>query len=210
MALADNKVKIQELLAGINALPEAGSGAAPDPVLQEKSVTPTKAAQSVVPDTGYDGLSKVNVGAIPAEYIIPSGTVRITKNGTHNVKEAESVNVNVPIGVVVQRKSGTFTTDSSGKATVNCGFQPDIVYIQGETSTESGETYGYSMAMNFAEETRNGKKDTIMWNSTGITDMIWTLSQTGFSVEVGIYDWALDAVAANRKTYSYVATKYTD
>lgn len=95
MALADNKTKIQALLDGINALPEAGSGEAPDPVLQEKSITPTKQAQAVTPDTGYDGLSKVNVGAIPAEYIVPSGTVSITENGTHNVREAESVNVNV-------------------------------------------------------------------------------------------------------------------
>ena len=63
MALADNKVKIQALLDGINALPVAGSGEAP--VLQEKTVTPSKEAQSITPDAGYDGLSKVMVNAIP-------------------------------------------------------------------------------------------------------------------------------------------------
>lgn len=73
----------------------AGGGTV-EAVLQEKSVTPTKSAQSVVPDSGYDGLSKVNVGAIPADYVIPSGTKNITENGTHDVKAYESVVVEVP------------------------------------------------------------------------------------------------------------------
>lgn len=113
MALTDNKAKIQALLAGINALPEAGSGEPAEPVLQEKAVTPTKAAQSVTPDTGFDGLSQVNVGAIPDEYIVPSGTVQITENGEHDVREAQSVNVNVAAPeITLQEKTVTPTTSA--------------------------------------------------------------------------------------------------
>lgn len=57
------------------------------PVTQEKTVTPTKQVQTVVPDTGYNGLSKVTVDKIPDDYIIPSGEITITENGTYNIKD---------------------------------------------------------------------------------------------------------------------------
>lgn len=69
-----------------------------EPVLQEKSVTPTKAVQEVTADDGYDGLEKVTVGEIPDEYIVPSGTKDITENGTHDVAEFAAVEVNVESG----------------------------------------------------------------------------------------------------------------
>ena len=72
--------------------------------MQEKEVTPTKEIQEVVPDIQYDGLSKVRVNPIPDEYIKPSGALDITNNGTYDVKNYESANVNV----------GSFVIDDYG------------------------------------------------------------------------------------------------
>ena len=65
------------------------------PILQTKTVTPTKSQQTVTPDSGKDGLSSVVVEAIPSQYIVPEGSQQITENGTYDVTGKASVVVNV-------------------------------------------------------------------------------------------------------------------
>lgn len=49
---------------------------------QAKTVTPTRSIQNITPDGSYDGLSKVTVNAIPAEYITEDELVLQNKEVT--------------------------------------------------------------------------------------------------------------------------------
>lgn len=62
---------------------------------QTKTATPTKTSQEVTPDAG-NLLSKVTVAAIPAQYIIPTGSQTVTANGEVDVTALASVTVAVP------------------------------------------------------------------------------------------------------------------
>ena len=92
--------------------------------LQPKTVTPTKSKQEIKPDTGYNALSGVTVNPIPDNYIEPSGTLTITENGTKNVSQYASVNVNVQAQEYepnLQEKSAT-PTETAQEITADSGY----------------------------------------------------------------------------------------
>lgn len=59
-----------------------------------KTITPNTSTQTAVASGVYT-TGVVTVGAIPSNYVVPSGTLTITTNGTHDVKNYASATVNI-------------------------------------------------------------------------------------------------------------------
>lgn len=101
--------------------------------LQSKSVTPSETAQTVFPDSGYDGLSSVSVGAISNTYIgskvtkksaatyTPNTTDQTIANGqylsgTQTIKgDSNLVASNIKNGVSIFGVNGTYTPTLQSK-----------------------------------------------------------------------------------------------
>lgn len=118
---------------------------------------------------------------------------------------------NISTGIVVQRKSGTFTINSNGTATVSCGFKPDLVCVH---KKEASNNYMYSAASAFQEDSRTdtGVSCLALWSTTsGVTFYELDLSRnnTGFTVTAYAYadDW--NSSTPTNTVFQYTAVKYT-
>lgn len=80
------------------------------PALQEKTAVPSKEAQEIVADEGYDGLSKVSVQAIPANFADVTGVT---------VSAADVLTGKVFVDSTGAQKSGEMANNAAVSATIN-------------------------------------------------------------------------------------------
>lgn len=194
-----NNEALEEAIALANSLPDAGA------VIEPLNVT--KNGTYTAPN-GVDGYSPVSVNVpVPDGYIKPSGTLNITKNGSHDVTQYATASVNVPVGVTVQRVAGSYTTDAAGEAYVVLDFKPDLVVLSNNASFEKAAAYS-ALEMTDTQLMSRSLAD------IGGTLDIWCLcfdenGYKGFYTVVNLLHWSWETSKYANKQMYYVAVKYT-
>lgn len=136
--LASLKTRINAAKEAVAALPDAETGGS-DPVLQEKTVTPSTTAQSVTPDSGYDGLSKVNVNAMPtATQATPSISVssagKITATATQTAGYVAAGTKTATKNLTTQAAKTVTPTTSNQTAVASGRYTTGAVTVKGDAN----------------------------------------------------------------------------
>lgn len=144
-------------------------------VLQTKTATPSTSTQTVTPTGTAYGLSQVTVNPIPSQYIVPAGTINISSNGTVDVTDYASANVDVPSSSGMNKQfhlgsasvsttsytatnvkltcavAGTYNVSWTGWRNTNSGTSGSQLYINntayGSAQTTFTGTYGQWVAL---------------------------------------------------------------
>lgn len=182
---------------------KAVEGGDSDPILQDKTVTPTAETQVVSCDSIYDGLKSVTVNGdsnlIPEN--IAEGVSVFGVTGTHESGTA----------VQVTEKTTFKIEDSNGNFSVTCGFKPDVVFID---KGQSEDGCKYATAVPFSLYPDGTDISVPLWkpaSSSGhVYDFYFRNTSNGFEGQADVWfeDWTVDSVSRGT-TFNYIAVKYT-
>lgn len=149
MDISDSTVTPETLGKGVTAYDKSGEKitgtmeAKVDPKLQTKTVTPTTAQQNVTPDSGYDGLSKVTVNAMPtATQAKPSISVSsaglITASATQSAGYVASGTKSATKQLTVQAAKTVTPTTSNQTAVASGRYTTGAVTVKGDANLVAG------------------------------------------------------------------------
>lgn len=128
--ITNNNLTIDNILETINNLPEAGSG---EPILQEKTISPTVLKQTVIPDAGYDGFSQVTINEVTSS--IDSNIV------ASNIKNGVSI-----LGVTGTLEEGLFIDYSPDFNAPNTAITTQEITIDQIAAALEGKAAGSTEA----------------------------------------------------------------
>ena len=165
----------------------------------------------IINGTTYSGISIVSLPTSSGtatfkdegEITVPSGTIQISTNGTHNVKTYENAIVNVPVGIapsgsITVTENGTFDVTNYASVVVNVPTNSELT-LTGISATYSGGTVSAGTTV----EQLTGITVTATYTATGYTGNI-TKTVTGYSLS-----GTLTAGQTNTITVSYIGKTTT-
>ena len=171
---------------------------------QSKTVTPTQSTQQVTADTGYDALKKVTVNPIPSEYVIPTGNLPITSNGTGiDVANYATVSVAVPTGGGVNVAKTTWSNSST--STVSHTFSnlqgtPRMAVLRCTASLTRSSNQTYYYIADIVWDGTDAYGNYHLRSSGAFTNVPTATSGTRFTVTTGTNSITFASSATSRSS----------